>query len=58
MYSGQEVDYIEEHSGQLDGFEFKYNPKAKFKKPTKFLETYDNSTVNVIDFEKVWSFIL
>jgi uncharacterized protein len=58
MYSGQEVDYIEEHSGQLDGFEFKYNPKAKFKKPTKFLETYDNSSVNVIDSENVWSFIL
>ncbi len=58
MYSGQEVDYIEEHSGQLDGFEFKYSEKAKIKTPSKFLETYDNSSVNVVNSQNIWSFIL
>lgn len=54
MHSGQEVDYIEEHSGQLDGFEFKYSASAKFKKPTNFLENYENSSVQVIDSSN-WS---
>ena len=57
MYSGQEVDYIEEHSGQLDGYEFKYSPKAKFKEPSKFLETYENSSVKVIDSENWYKFL-
>ena len=54
MYSGQEVDYIEEYSGRFDGFEFKYSPKAKFKKPAIFLGNYENSSVKVIDSEN-WS---
>ncbi len=58
MYSGQEVDYIEEHSGQFDGFEFKYNPKAKFKKPTKFLETYENTSVQVVHSENWFEFLI
>jgi len=58
MYSGQEVDYIEEHSGKLDGFEFKYNPNAKFKKPIKFLETYDNTSVQVIHRENWFEFLI
>lgn len=57
MYSGQEVDYIEEHSGQLDGYEFKYSPKAKFKEPSKFLETYENSSIKVIDSENWYKFL-
>lgn len=57
MYSGQEVDYIEEHSGQLDGYEFKYNPKTKFKKPAKFLETYENSSIEIIDSENWYKFL-
>lgn len=56
-YSGQEVDYIEEHSGQLDGYEFKYSAKAKFKKPAKFLETYENSSVSVINSENWHKFL-
>jgi predicted AAA+ superfamily ATPase len=43
-YDGQEVDYIEEYDGILHAYEFKYSPKAKFKKPEFFhgiLRTYD-----------------
>ncbi len=58
MYSGQEVDYIEEYSGLLDGFEFKYNPNMKFKTPKKFLETYENSSVDVIHSKNWWEFLL
>ncbi len=57
-YSGQEVDYIEEHSGKLDGYEFKYNPKAKFKKAAKFLETYENSTIELVNSENWHKFLL
>lgn len=58
MYSGQEIDYIEEYSGKLEGYEFKYNPKAKFRKPTRFLETYENSSIKVIDSDNWWEFLL
>lgn len=58
MYSGQEVDYIEEHSGQLDGYEFKYSQKAKIKKPSKFLETYENSSFSVVNSQNIWDFVL
>lgn len=57
MYSGQEVDYIEEHGGKLDGYEFKYSPNAKFKKPTKFLEAYESSSVQIINSENWHKFL-
>jgi uncharacterized protein len=57
-YSGQEIDYLEEHSGQLDGYEFKYNPKAKFKKPSQFLTNYQNSTISVINSENWHNFLI
>jgi len=57
-YKGEEVDYIEEHSGRLDGYEFKYNPKAKSKKPTKFLETYENASVKIVHRNNWSEFLL
>lgn len=36
----QEVDYVEEKSQQLFGFEFKWNPKKKPKLPKTFMDTY------------------
>ena len=36
----QEIDYLEEKDGQISVFEFKWNPNAKIKKPSVFLETY------------------
>jgi predicted AAA+ superfamily ATPase len=53
---GNEVS-IEEHSGKLDGYEFQYNPKAKFKTPTKFLDAYENSSVQVINSENWYKFL-
>jgi predicted AAA+ superfamily ATPase len=36
----QEIDYLEEADGRISAFEFKWNPNAKVKKPSLFLETY------------------
>lgn len=36
----QEIDYLEEADGRISAFEFKWNPNAKVKKPSVFLETY------------------
>jgi len=51
---GQEIDYLEEKSGKLEGFEIKWKDD-KFKKPKAFLEHYAGSKVNLINksnFEK------
>lgn len=58
MYSGQEIDYIEEHDGYLDGYEFKYSPKTKVRKPSKFLETYDNTSFNIIHRDNWFEFLI
>jgi len=36
----QEIDYLEEAGGRISAFEFKWNPNAKIKKPSVFLEAY------------------
>ncbi len=54
-YTGAELDYVEEGSGKLNGFEIKWSVKNK-KAPASWLETYKNATyeeinkTNFIDF--------
>jgi len=36
----QEVDYLEEFDGAIDAFEFKWNPKLKYKLPLTFSKNY------------------
>ncbi len=36
----QEVDYVEETSGKIEGYEFKWNPKKKIKLPKTFTNKY------------------
>ncbi|SDQ90431.1 ATP-binding protein [Flagellimonas zhangzhouensis] len=43
----QEVDYVEEVSGKITGYEFKWSEKAKAKLPKSFMESY-NATIEVI----------
>ncbi|AXI99400.1 hypothetical protein CYPRO_0113 [Cyclonatronum proteinivorum] len=52
-----EVDYVEMRAGQLRAFEFKWNPKAKKKKPRAFLNTYD-AEVSFIDRDNFISFLM
>jgi len=44
----QEIDYVEENSGIITGYEFKWNPKAKTKTHKSFIEAY-NSKIEVIN---------
>jgi predicted AAA+ superfamily ATPase len=51
----QEIDYVEEADGQITGFEFKWNPKAKSKIPAAFVKTY-NANFEVISKENFRDF--
>jgi uncharacterized protein len=53
----QEIDYVEEKDGQIHGFEFKWNPKAKAKLPKSFVETYQAKTT-VVTPENFRSFVV
>jgi predicted AAA+ superfamily ATPase len=55
-YDQKEVDLIEEREGQLFGFEFKWGNKKK-KIPKLWLETYKNSSYEVINRENYLAFI-
>lgn len=57
-YDQKEIDYIEERDGVLSGFEFKWNPRAEMKVPKEFLDTYAGSTVERVDRETYWRFLL
>lgn len=55
-YDQKEIDYIEEYNGKLEGYEFKYS-QEKFKKPKDFLETYENSSIELINKNNYLSFL-
>lgn len=54
---GKEIDYLEEANGVLSGYEFKWR-KGSFKAPKEFLETYKNSSVNLINKDNFLEFLL
>lgn len=55
----QEIDYIEEHNGQLSLFELKWNPnKQNTRLPNLFIETYRPVQTNVITTENYLPFLL
>lgn len=54
--SQQEIDFLEEYDGQIHAYEFKWNPKTKFKFPKSFLETYQ-ATSQKIDRENFRDFV-
>lgn len=54
-YDQKEIDYVEETGGQLNAFEFKFNPKSKFKYPKEFMEKYENSSFSVIHPENIFT---
>jgi predicted AAA+ superfamily ATPase len=50
----QEIDYIEEKSGKLSAYEFKWNPASRKKIPLTFLRSYPNTesmTITPDNFE-------
>ncbi len=56
LYSGAELDYIEERDGKLNGYEIKWKPK-KQSRSTTWIETYDKATKNVINTENYHHFL-
>lgn len=53
---GKEIDYLEELGGKISGFEIKWG-EVKIKKPKIFLETYSNSSLELINRKSYKKFI-
>ncbi|MGZ0015153.1 ATP-binding protein [Yeosuana sp. AK3] len=53
----QEIDYVEEDSGEIKGYEFKWNPNSKIKKHPIFQETY-NAEIEAVSRTNFRNFIL
>lgn len=56
-YSQQEIDLIEEHGGNLYGYEFKWNSKKNQVAPSEWLKSYPNTTFEIINPENFIDFI-
>jgi len=55
-YDRKEIDFIEEHGGQLRGYEFKWSDK-KAKAPKLWLETYQGSSFETINRSNFLEFV-
>ncbi len=56
-YTGAELDYVEEHDGQIQGFEFKFNQKMA-RVPPSWLENYPEATFQSINRDNYLTFLL
>lgn len=56
-YDKQEIDYVEEYDGRLEGYEMKYN-SDKYKRPAIFLNTYENSSLGLVNRKNYYDFIM
>lgn len=56
-HAQQEIDYIEDYSGTLHAYEFKWNPKKKIRFSKSFTNAYPNSQHKGITPENYLSFL-
>lgn len=56
-YDQQELDWLEEENGNLQGFEFKWNENRKAKIPTAFAKAYPEGGFEVISKGNYLEFI-
>jgi predicted AAA+ superfamily ATPase len=54
----QEIDYVEEADGQIEAFEFKWNPKKNGSIPQIFKKTYANTVFKTINRDNIEEFLL
>ena len=54
----QEIDYIEEHSGKLFAWEFKWNSKKTVRFSKTFTNAYLNTEFNMVNPENIEDFLL
>ena len=52
-----EIDYLEEQDGQINAFEFKWNPQKKARLPQPFASAYPNASYTVISRENYSGFL-
>jgi len=57
-YDQQEIDLIEEGSGKLNAYEFKWNPKKKAKVPGAWSRAYPDATFETINRDNYLEFIV
>lgn len=57
LYSGAELDYVEEHSGRYDGYEFKWGGR-KSREPKSWLSIYDQSHYTQINRDNWMQFVV
>lgn len=53
----QEIDYVEEHNGQLTAFDFKWSPRCRPRFPKTFLEAYPTCQTAVITPDNFEAFV-
>ena len=53
-----EIDFIEEYDGKLNGFEFKYDKDSMSKGSHNFINEYQDSTLKLINKGNIDSFLL
>ncbi len=56
-YQQQEIDYVEEQDGAFRAYEFKWNPKAKARFSSTFLESYKPDVTQIISRENFDAFV-
>ncbi len=57
VYTGSEIDYVEEGAGRYKAFEFKFS-KSKARKPETFFENYQPAEFKVINKDNYLSFVI
>ena len=51
------IDYIEEHDGIINAYEFKWNPKKRGKKIGQFTDAYPNATLQTVNRDNYFQFL-
>jgi len=57
-YDQQEIDLVEEHSGRLFGYEFKWSPSKTGKPPSMWKDTYKNSDYRIVNRDNFEDFVI
>ena len=58
VYTGAEIDYVEEREGQLRAYEFKYKNQKNGRIPQSWKETYKESSFDFITTENYLDFLI
>jgi hypothetical protein len=57
-YQQQEIDLVEDRDGKLHGYEMKWSVSKTPKAPQQWVETYSNSSYEIVTPDTYQNFIL